>query len=241
MALSPSPLQGSAYAVQADTSNGFPTALKALLFDLDGTLVNTDPWHFQAWQAALKSSISLEIDEAFYQARISGKLNPAIVADLLPHLSPSEGLAFAAAKEAAFRALTPQMQPMAGLLALMQWARTQGLAQAVVTNAPPENVAHSLGALGLTTAFSPVVIADLLGVGKPDPGPYLEALRQLGLVPNQAIAFEDSPSGIRSALGAGLYTVGIASTHPPQNLAALGANLVVRDFTDPQLLSLLGV
>jgi beta-phosphoglucomutase-like phosphatase (HAD superfamily) len=76
-------------------------------------------------------------------------------------------------------------------------------------------------------------------MGKPDPLPYLEALRQLQLAPEETIAFEDSPSGIRSAVGANILTVGIASTHDPNELAQLGTSLVIADFTDVKLMPLL--
>lgn len=64
--------------------------LAGILFDLDGTLVNTDPLHFQAWQEMLLSH-GLEIDNVFYQTRISGRLNPIIIQDILPHLSLEQG------------------------------------------------------------------------------------------------------------------------------------------------------
>lgn len=216
-----------------------PTDLAAILYDLDGTLVNTDPLHFQVWQTMLRN-FELDIDESFYQTKISGRLNPAIVQDLLPHLSSDERNQFIEQKEAQFREQAPQLAPLAGLVEIIQWATAQGMKQGVVTNAPTENVYHVLKALHLEETFDQVVIADVLGIGKPDPAPYNHALQAFGLSPNQAIAFEDSPSGIRSAVGAGIPTVGIASTHAPQTLYSLGAALVVPDFAAPELWHWLG-
>lgn len=216
-----------------------PISLAAILYDLDGTLVNTDPLHFQVWRAML-GDFELAIDEAFYQTKISGRLNPAIVSDLLPHLSPEERQQFIDQKEARFREQAPQLTPLAGLLEVIQWAKQQGIQQAVVTNAPTENAYHMLRALRLEGTFDQVVIADVLGIGKPDPAPYQYALQQFNLSPQQAIAFEDSPSGMKSAVGAGIRTVGIASTHDPQALYALGATLVVADFSAPELWQWLG-
>lgn len=215
------------------------TKVAAILYDLDGTLVNTDPLHFQVWQAMLQT-FGLAIDEPFYQTQISGRLNPAIVQDLLPHLSPSEQQQFIEQKEARFREQAPQLTPLAGLGEIMAWAKTQGLKQGVVTNAPTENVYHVLKALCLEDTFDQVVIADELGIGKPDPAPYIHALKAFSLTPEQAIAFEDSPSGIRSAVAAGIPTVGIASTHAPQTLYSLGAALVVPDFAASELWHWLG-
>lgn len=213
---------------------GAQTQLAALLYDLDGTLVNTDPFHFRVWQEMLRE-FGLDVDEAFYQSRISGRLNPAIVADLLPHLDQTAAANFIVEKEARFRSLTPQMTPMAGLSEVMEWARGRELKQSVVTNAPVENVHHALRALALESSFDQVVISDLLGIGKPDPAPYLHALQQFEIPAAAAIAFEDSPSGVRSAVAAGIPTVGIASTHDSQVLLSLGAFLVVPDFAASEL------
>jgi beta-phosphoglucomutase-like phosphatase (HAD superfamily) len=78
-----------------------------------------------------------------------------------------------------------------------------------------------------------------VGPVKPDPAPYRASLDKLGIAPEEAIAFEDSTSGIASSDGAGIPTVGIASTQVPQKLLQAGAHMVARDFTDPELLEFL--
>ncbi|MBK4732264.1 HAD family phosphatase [Oxynema sp. CENA135] len=208
--------------------------IAAILFDLDGTLANTDPIHFLTWQELLRT-YDLEIDREFYQKQMSGRLNPAIVADLLPHLSPEQAARVADEKEAQFRQFATQLQPLSGLTELLAWASDRALKCAVVTNAPRENVRFMLDILHLSDRFAPVTIAEDLPAGKPDPLPYQQTLQQLGLSPQEAIAFEDSPSGIRSATAAGIYTIGVASTHDPETLRAIGASQVIADFTAPQL------
>ncbi len=212
--------------------------LIAVLFDLDGTLVNTDPLHYQTWQEILRD-YGLEIDEAFYKARISGRLNPLIVQDLLPQLSFEAGQQLADYKEARFREIGLSLTPLAGLLDLLAWIETQGLRKAVVTNAPRENVNFLLEVLKLADTFEPVVLAEDAIAGKPDPAPYKLALSLLGISPKEAIAFEDSCSGIHSAVGAGIYTIGVASTHDPEVLLEAGAAMVIPDFTEKQLWFLL--
>jgi HAD superfamily hydrolase (TIGR01509 family) len=214
------------------------SSLKAILYDMDGTLAHTDPFHFQVWYDTLKL-YGFDIDETFYKTRISGRLNPAIVADLLPHLSAAAAETLIRDKEAQFRALAPDLRRLAGLSDLLHWAQSHNLRQAVVTNAPPENVHHMLDALHLQTTFEVVVISDELGIGKPDPAPYCHALERLGIPADAAIAFEDSPSGIRSAVGAGIATVGVATTQTPDSLYSVGACLVIPDFTAPELGSVL--
>jgi HAD superfamily hydrolase (TIGR01509 family) len=214
------------------------TMLTAILFDLDGTLANTDPLHFKVWQEVL-INYGLDIDEKFYNFRISGRLNPLIIKDLLPHLSDLENQQLADDKEAKFRELASELKPLAGLNQVLDWTEKCGLKRALVTNAPRKNVEFMLSVLNLTETFAPVVLAEEAAAPKPDPAPYKLALNLLDITPEQAVAFEDSPSGIRSAVGAGIVTIGIASTHESQTLQAAGALTVVPNFTAESLWNLL--
>lgn len=213
-------------------------SLAAILYDLDGTIADTDPLHFIVWQKCLRD-FGIEIDEAIYNQRMSGRTNPPIVAEFLPHLTAAECEALGKHKEARFRELAERLQPTAGLQEMIDWGKQHSLKQAVVTNAPGENAHHILRALKLDRAFDLVVIANDLGIWKPDPAPYQYALKELGLEPHQAIAFEDSPSGVRSAVTAGIPTIGITSGQSPEDLYALGVKLAIADFTRPELWALL--
>lgn len=213
--------------------------LQALLFDLDGTLADTDPIHFQTWRDLL-IDYSLEFDTAFYRANFSGRRNQEIVKDLLPQLSDAEGTDLSNRKEAEFRTRAQaSLTPMAGLADVLDWTNANQLKQAIVTNAPVENAQFMLQVLQVEAVFPTVILGDELPKGKPDPLPYQVALDRLNVAAENTIAFEDSPSGIRSAIGAGIPTVGIASTHNPEELHELGTILVVNDFTDPRLWYLL--
>lgn len=212
--------------------------LKALLFDLDGTLAETDSLHFLIWQAFLRE-YGVEIDRSDYKAKISGRLNPDIVVDLLPQLSLAEQEDFIWRKEAEFRNRADSLTRLPGLSDVLDWATQKELKQAVVSNAPRENAEFMLKALHLEATFDTVVLGDDLPMGKPDPLPYQEALRRFNLTKDEAIAFEDSPSGVRSAVAAGVPTVGIASTYDPEELRQLGCLLVISDFTAPALFAFL--
>jgi HAD superfamily hydrolase (TIGR01509 family) len=207
---------------------------KALLFDLDGTLAETDSLHLPTWVDVLRP-YGIEVDEEFYRESISGRSNSKIVKDLLPDLSAEEGRKLADAKEASFRERAHELEPLPGLLDFMEEAKSRGLSLALVTNAPEENVEAILLALELGELFDKVVLSDEVGPVKPDPAPYRAALDKLGVRPEGALAFEDSTSGIASSVAAGIPTVGIASTQDPEKLLQAGAFVVARDFTDPEL------
>lgn len=208
--------------------------LEALLFDLDGTLADTDPIHMRAWQEELADH-DLHIDEDFYRANVSGRLNPNIVADLLPELDAHQADALIERKEARFRELADRLEPLPGLAEVMAWARSRHMALALVTNAPRQNAFFMLAALGLEAAFPTIVLGEDAPAGKPDPAPYRMALEQLGVQPAAGLAFEDSVSGVRAAHRAGVEVVGVTTTHSGDELGAAGSDLSVPDFRDARL------
>lgn len=208
--------------------------LSAILFDLDGTLVNTDILHFAIWQELLQDQ-DISIDRSFYNEYMVGHRNEAIVRDVLPHLPFDAGMELAQTKEALFRQRGRQMQRLAGLDRLLSWVSQHHLTTAVVTNAPRQNAEMMLNALELSDRFDTVIISEELPQGKPHPLPYQTALERLSIAAAEAIAFEDTPLGIRSAVGAGVTTVGMATTHQPQVLQNAGAEFAIEDFTRERL------
>lgn len=215
-----------------------PMPRRALLLDLDGTLAETDSLHLPTWTEALRP-YGIEVDEEFYRERISGRLNPDVVEDLLPHLSESEGREIGDTKEADFRERAGGLEPLPGLRKFLEEGESRGFELALVTNAPKANVRAILRGLELERFFDIEILAEDVEAGKPHPAPYRAALDRLGVSPEEALAFEDSTSGISSAVAAGIPTVGVASTQSPEKLLDAGAFVVVEDFTAPEAWSLL--
>lgn len=212
-----------------------------LLFDLDGTLLDTDPLHFQAYLQLLEDHARPPIDFTLYQTRIMGFGHAEIFAMLFPELDPASHGVLAARKEQLFRALLRglpvELRP--GLVELLDWARDRGIPCGVVTNAPRENAMLMLGVCRIAERFDVTVFGEELAHPKPHPMPYLVGLDKLGGRADRALAFEDSLSGVRSAAGARIYTVGVCSSLPAQALRDAGAAHTVDDFRDERLWSLL--
>jgi len=208
--------------------------LKALIFDMDGTLVHSDPTHLQAF-AEILGPEGVEIDDDLYRTSIIGRTNEAIFASLLPHRSVEEHVDFADRKEAAFRRLALDLKPLEGLAEVLDWAEERGIGIALVTNAPVLNATHMLDVLGLTERFTVKVTIEQVERGKPDPLPYLTALERLGIAPEQAVAFEDSPSGMKAAKGAGLFSFGVLTGLTADEMNDLGADRTIETFRDPAL------
>lgn len=211
----------------------------ALLFDLDGTLTDTDHAHLAATKAALAPH-GIAVDMAFYQSRILGRPNDESFPEFLPHLTRAEAMAVADDKEARFRDIVDELAPTPGLFALLDWAERAGAPMAVVTNAPRANAEFMLRGLKLDRRLTTLVIGEELPHGKPHPLPYLTGLERLGVAATDAIAFEDSVAGVTAAHAAGIFTIGIQAATDATRLRAAGAALVIQDFHDARVWERLG-
>lgn len=204
----------------------------ALLFDLDGTLVDTDDLHFKAF-GALLAETGAPFTRADYRDRVMGQPNAAIMAAFFPG-EDHRHAALADAKEAAFRAmLGARIEPVAGARALIDRAAAEGVGIAVVTNAPRANAEAMLTATGLADRIDTLVIGEECARPKPDPLPYREAMARLAVTPARAIAFEDSRSGLRAARASGARVFGLTTGLRPAEVLQAGAHHAIADFTDP--------
>ena len=209
----------------------------SLLFDLDGTLVDTDQVHFAAFSEVFRH-YDVAIDWETYRTRIMGAANQAITGAFLSHVPAGEHKAIMERKEAIYRDRLDVIEPIPGLLALLDLADAAGLPCAVVTNAPRLNADLVLRSLGIAGRFRALVIGTELPQTKPNPLPYLEGLHLLGADASRSIGFEDSRSGITAAHAAKLAVVGMTTSLEAPAVLALGATIAARDFTDPAVLDL---
>ena len=214
-----------------------PAAGAALLFDIDGTLADTDPIHLEAFNRTF-APYGHVFDKPRFSLELQGLANVDIAARFVPHLSPAEGMAVLDGKEAMFRELArTSIHAVPGLFALLDLADAAGLPMAAVTNAPRANADLILDGLGIRQRFKAVVIGADLPHGKPHPLPYLEGLRLLGASADRSVAFEDSRTGIASATAAGLAAIGIRTSLLHEALAAAGATLSADAYDDPEVLA----
>jgi HAD superfamily hydrolase (TIGR01509 family) len=213
-----------------------PAPRRALLFDIDGTLADTDALHVEAFNHVFGPRGHV-FDRTRAAKELLGFSNASIGARFLPHEPPERQAAIMGEKETVFRRLVPgKLQPVPGLLALLAIADGADIPMVAVTNAPRLNAEMLLAGLGIMDRFQAIVIGDELPHAKPHPLPYLEGLRAVNAAANRSVAFEDSRSGVKSASAAGIATVGIRTSLNHADLVEAGALLTAPGFDDPDLM-----
>jgi HAD superfamily hydrolase (TIGR01509 family) len=217
-----------------------PGSGKALLFDIDGTLADTDALHLEAFNQVFGPRGHV-FDHARFTRELQGFSNASISARFLAEEPPTRRAAIIGEKEAAFRKIVAgKIQPVPGLMPLLALADRAGIPMVAVTNAPRLNAEMLLSGLGIMHRFKALVIGDELAHGKPHPMPYLEGLRVVNAAPNFSLAFEDSRSGVQSAAAAGIATIGMRTSLGHADLVAAGAVMTAETFDDPELVKLVG-
>lgn len=193
----------------------------AVLWDMDGVLVDTGRFHFDAWSNTL-AGFGIPFDRETFR-KTFGMTNPEILALLLGRPPEPELQArISDRKEQEFRlAIRGQAHPMPGVQLWLARLQASGVAQAVASSAPQENIEFLVDQLGLRAYFTALVSAFDLP-GKPDPAVFLEAARQVGVAPAQCTVVEDSIVGVAAARSAGMRCIAVTTTNPPQALQAAG-------------------
>ncbi|MFE7114131.1 HAD family hydrolase [Streptomyces sp. NPDC057654] len=198
------------------------------LFDLDGTLVNSEPRSRAAWSRLFRRH-KVPHDDATLRA-FAGRPGKEALAD---HLHSFHGRTLDELYEEAVAYSShpdlPAAEPVAGALELLARLRRQHVPLGLVTSGPRDYARAELGNLGVLDAFDVLITADDVTRGKPDPQGYLAGCAALDAEPARAVVFEDAPAGVRAAKSAGIFCVGLTTT---QSAAALaGADVIMADLT----------
>ena len=197
---------------------------QGVLWDLDGVLVDTGEFHFQAWSGLLPG-YGIPFTHELFRATF-GMNNAGILTTLLGHKPTPELLAeISDRKEQRFReAVRGRAQPLPGVLAWLERLKAAGLRQAIASSAPPANIDALVDELGLRAYFEAIVSGFNLP-GKPDPALFLKAARLIDVAPERCIVVEDAVVGIEAAKRAGMKCVAVTTTNPARALKA--ADVVV--------------
>ena len=188
--------------------------IKAVLWDLDGTLVDSAEFHWQAWRDVMAEAGSPITHEQFVHS--FGKRNDLILSGWLGEGSdPGRMRQLSEEKESRFRALVRAhgIEPLPGVREWVARLHAEGWRQAIATSAPRLNLEALVDAMQMRQYFAADVAAEDVTHGKPDPEVFLLAASRLGADPGRAIVVEDAPTGIEAGRRAGMRTIGVSLMH----------------------------
>ncbi|MCA1613731.1 MAG: HAD-IA family hydrolase [Acidobacteria bacterium] len=201
---------------------------RAVLWDVDGTLIDSSEYHWVSWREALASEGMALTREQF--ARMFGRRNEEILRGYFGEDYPAADVARVGdAKEELYRRLvrTRGIKLLPGVRAWLDRLKREGWQQAMASSAPRPNLEAITEALGLADYFAAVVSAEDVTVGKPDPQVFLTAAAKLGVAPSACVVVEDAPAGAEAARRAGMRSIGVLTMHE-----RVEADIVVRTLAE---------
>jgi beta-phosphoglucomutase len=203
----------------------------AVLFDMDGVIIDSNPYHKDAWMEFCRR-YKVELKEEDVPRFIYGKTNKTALADVFrKQFSAEESFRLSEEKEAIYRELHREdINLIQGLDSLLKALNQQGIPLAVCTNAPVANLDFMLDETGIRPYFRVLIDASQVSKGKPDPEIYLKAAQLLNIPPERCIVIEDSTVGVEAGLQAGMKVVSITTTHTREELSH--THLVIDDFEE---------
>ena len=204
---------------------------RAVIFDMDGVLVDSGAHHRDAWRAMF-DDLGVAPPAEFWRITIGRPADEA-VALLVDGVGRAEARRLAERKRDHYARLARRgIMPVAGVIAFVDALVSSGVPRAVATSATRGDLERVIGALGLRERFEVLVTADDVRWGKPHPEVYLKAAARLGVDPGACVVFEDAVVGVQAARAAGMRVIGVATAHTSDELVAAGAERAVADFED---------
>lgn len=184
--------------------------MRAIVFDLDGVVLDTESTDFAAWKRAYREHGHALPGDRWIEAIGSDGSRFDPLAELRRLVGPGfDEPAMQRARRAHRDALVARLRPLPGVIELLDQAERAGVATAVASSSEREWVEGHLTSLGIRECFRVLRCKEDVARVKPDPALYREAVEALGVAPTEAVAIEDSPNGLSAAVAAGLFTVAV--------------------------------
>ncbi len=212
----------------------------AIIFDMDGVIVDTNPFHIEAFKNFFRKH-KVTFDEGDFIEHIYGKHNSYILSHFFKRpIIGEELLAFEGEKEGHFRELyAKSIEPLKGFDAFLAALKSKGISTAVATSAPRANLDLVANHLGLYPKMESLLSSENVSHHKPHPEVYLKSAQNLGVAPEDCVVFEDSHSGVSAALAAGCKVIGVMTSH--QKIELPPCDDYIADFTKMSVEKILNI
>ncbi len=203
---------------------------RAVVFDMDGVLVDSGAHHREAWTRVL-AELGVPPPPGFWRRTIGRPSVEAVPLLLGEPVAPAEARRLARRKQEHYVALAASgPRAVRGVSVFVEILHALGVPLAVATSARRSDAVELLGPLGLIERFAAVVTVEDVARGKPEPEVYLLAAQKLDVAPEACLVFEDAIVGVQAALRAGMRAFGVATAYEPADLLAAGAERVIATF-----------
>lgn len=208
--------------------------LQAVIFDMDGVICHTNPYHSKAFKIFFEKRNLYPTEDEFL-LHMYGKNNGYILSHFLGRKIEGEELLFLEdEKESLFREIyKSEVDPIPGFMDFINMLKSTDLPTGVATSAPRANLELIIGSLDLDGLFESKLASEDVSKHKPDPEVYLKSASLLGVQPDRCLVFEDSYSGASAGLNAGMKVVGVLSSHSKDELPK--CDLYIKDYTELDL------
>jgi len=194
------------------------SSTKADIWDMDGVIADTAPYHLKAWQEVFQKRGANFTEEDFRHS--FGQRNDTIIRNALgKEVSQDEIDVIANEKEESFRRRIRQnLKPLPGVIKLIRSLVKYEFKLALASSAPIENIQLLITGLGINNCFQCIICDKDVTEGKPNPQVFLLAAQKLGVEPKNCIVIEDAIAGVSAAKKAGMQCLAITNTHPRASL-----------------------
>lgn len=204
---------------------------KAVIFDLDGTILDNNPFHLSSWKEYLKQ-IGREMTDEEFNEKLNGRTNRDVVKYLYGNdLSDEEIWKHTNEKEALYRQMyKPHITPVAGLTEMLEILHKQNTPMAIATSGIKVNIEFMFENVPIRKYFKAVIDSSYITHGKPHPEIFMKTAEVLKIDPVECLVFEDAVVGIKSAQSAGMKVIAVATTESPDALEI--ADLTIQDYRE---------
>lgn len=191
--------------------------IRTVIFDLDGTLLDNNPYHLTSWLEYLKEK-NIHITREEYDRHMNGRTNKDAIEYVFNRkMNESELRKIIEEKEAVYRQIYgSHIRPIDGLLSFLELLAHSGIKMGIATSGIQPNIDFMFAHIPIRNYFSAVVNSSHIKKGKPDPEIFITTARQLNTEPAKCLVFEDSLPGVEAALRAGMHVIAVTTSHEPE-------------------------